>query len=848
MTITNTRIVVNHPDRPIQGYQVSTATIGDGFGDTTTNTVNVSVTIQGLGTIGSYIISEDPNFADTIWVAWPFNSTITDTITIPYVLTDSNTNDGSVRRVYVAFSSSAVDAGKLFDPTNLFGLSTQYNRFYVPGTIATDSIVLDAVAPVAIGPIITGSIRAGILINAGDAATTSRVVTLNSYMLNASEMRVTELASGASIPGSVPWIPYTPTIAGFVLSDTTGTKRVVAEYKDLSGNVSSLQEDVISYIPAAPDYTVLINQGYTFTFSRTLRVTLTIADSAVLASLTSVWISELPNFAVRSEFAAPNLPSILNAPFLYTYTVGAGDGLKTLYVRLWQGAAYNDRVAAVYLDQITPGIDPSTVPDGKIVLINPATGGVATNNSQVTIAFQGVKNARSVIMSNDSGFSGAYWQSYSYVDGNYNTALPFIIDSETQGLKFVYVRFSDYDEIGTLFTTSGNITATYVGNITYDTLAPIIPIVSTSVDGYFQTDGYQIDGYSRDGYFIRGYPNAIIINNGDPFVLLEETVVNGVGRFYVHLTLNAVGATQMRLSTFLVDGEIPDTLPWLPYQTSHYHPVPSESGLLTVYVQFRDPASNNTAVYYDTIEVVDGRPVVPGPLGPYVILINGGDVKVASNNVTLMLNAESEPTLEMIISESNTFAAANWETYQTFKPYSFRENRDGNKVVFVKFRIRLEGLFLRESEVYSASIVRDTTPPVLLDPSILINAGDTFTRTRTIALALNTDDTAKMMQIFNEIDYTPSNFNTIPWIPFLPQLSWLLSVGNGEKKIYARFRDDIGNITVFVTATIQLNTSVPPAPVITSPAQGATINQRVIKVQGTAEPGAIVSITVRKKG
>lgn len=822
MTITNTSVVIND-------------------GATYTNTVAVSLAISATGTVGAIIISEDPNFANVTWIAWPGSTPVS------FVLTDTNSNAGATRRVYVAFSTSTADIGKLFDPTNLLGVP--YNSFYVSTATATSSIILDDIGPIPIGPLIPDtSIQAGILINAGDTTTTSRVVSLNSYMLNANTMQVVESESGSTIPDSIPWIPYTPTIAGFVLSDLSGTKRVIALYQDEAGNYSSLQESTISYLPAAPDYTILLNQGYTFTYSPNLRVTVTISDPTILSTITAIWISELPNFAVRSEYASPNLPSILNAPFLYTYTVGAGNGLKTLYVRLWQTVAYNDKVASIYLDQNTPSINPESVPGGAIVLVNPATGGVATNQAQVTVAFQGVANAASVILSSDINFGGATWEPYSYIQGNFNTALPFTLDTDTQGIKFIYAKFSDYNETGTLFQAVGNVTAAYVGQIIYDTLAPIIPIVSTQIDGYFQRDGYQIDGYTRDGYFIKGYPDAIIINNGQPTVLLETVVVNGVAQFFVQLTLNAIGATQMALSTFLVNGAMPSSVAWLPYQTSYFYAVPQDAGLLTVYVQYRDAAGNNTAVYYATITVVDGEPIVPGLSGPYAILINGGAPKVASNNVTLTLNALYDPTLKMIVSESNTFANASWQPYQTHIPYSFVQNVDGTKIVYVQFQILLEGLYYRTSAVYSASIVRDTTPPALLAPAILINAGQTFTNQRTVVLSLNTDATAKMMQIFNEVDYTPTNFNNVAFIPFQPQLSWLLSVGNGQKKVYARFRDDVGNVTVFVSAAIQLNTTVPVAPIITSPAQGAVINQRVVTVSGTAEPGAVVSITVRKKG
>lgn len=839
MTITNTSVVING------GAQY-------------TKTLNVSLKIHAEGNVRAFIVSEDPNFSGVRWSEWP--STGTNEITKSYTLSSISGLFGSTveqaRRIYVAFSTSLSDVNKFFDATNLIGSAASYNRYYQSSATASDLIVLDTAAPIPVGPVVAGS-HIAFHINAGDTYSTQRIVTINSYMLNASEMRVEELSSGTTFTTASAWVPYTPNLTGFVLSEGAGVKRVVIQYRDVAGNTSDFYTDSIELLGAAPDYTLLINDGGIYTYSRSLKISLTLTDPTLLSTIGSVWISEYENFAVRDVYAAPDLPTILNAPFTYTFRTTPGEGLKTIYVRIYDNTgagygygSYEERIASIFLDTTTPNINSNIVPDGKIVVVNPSTGGIATNSADVTIAFQGVQSAQSVIISNDPDFSGASWQYYSPNQSITNTTFSHTLDTSSgNGIKFVYVRFSDYVESGSLFDSIGNVTKTYVGEISYDTLAPIIPIVSacgSTSDGYLTFDGYQIDGYTRDGYFIKGYPRAIVINSDDEYVLLETTTVNGVSRFYVHLTLTASGATQMRLSTSLNDnGSIPDTKPWVPYSQTYYYDVPPLAGTLAVYVQFRDEAGNTTQVYSDTIEVIDGAPVVPGPLGPYAILIEGGAQKTNKNTVDLVLNATYNSTLEMIISESDTFASATWEPYQTTTTYSFRDTSDGTKTVFVKYRITLSGGFIRESSVYSDTIIKDTTAPELRDPAILIDGGNTFTRDRTVNLLFNIGGSPIMMQVVNEVDYNPSNFSSLPWIPYQAQIAWLLSSGNGTKRVYARFKDDIGNTTVFVSATITYNRDLPQAPVITTPSQGSTVNQRVINVQGTAEPGAIVSVTVR---
>jgi len=562
----------------------------------------------------------------------------------------------------------------------------------------------------------------------------------------------------------------------------------------------------------------------------------------VLVELASVYISEYADFSVRDIHVTAPIPP--GTPFSYPFTVSAGEGVKTVYARLYNTLGiYTEKSVSIFLDQTSPAINPQTVSNNQIIVINPATGSAATNDPQVIVGFQGLKSSRAVIASIDSGFSGAAWQSYIYFAGAPAATIPLTLDTTGgDGLRYVYVKFSDDDEVGGLLDAVGTTSATYIGEILYSISSPSIPIV---IDNNNPIGGDIVTGLTNDGYYVSGYPNAIVINNGDATVLLEPITVGTVSRFYVSLTLNALEATEMRLSTVLAGGAIPGGTVWIPYQHSLAYSVPETTGILTVYVEFRNVAHNTTSIYYSSIEVVDGRPVVPGPLGPFAILIEGGTLITSLQTVSLLLNAENEATLEMIISESSTFITGVWEPYQTFKNYTFRETKDGTKVVFVKFRIKLAGLYYRESAAYSASIVKDTTPPAFNTPPILINAGATFTRDRTVAIAVNVNASAVLMQVINEADYTTGGIAIAPWVAFKAQFSWLLSTSNGEKRVYVRLRDEIGNTTTFVSAGIKLNSEMPQAPVITSPLTGSVMNQRIIKVTGIAEPGAIVTVTVK---
>ncbi len=770
------------------------------------DTVDIHQTISNVLSIDNpYGTGEE---LDTAFLVTPI--TAGSLATVSYTLAPDTSPLGSERRLFATFTSDVTLIG-----TTVTGALAE----------ATDSIILKTSAPIPDGPTVDGY-QTALVINNGENITNNRMVTIHSYVQNAVEMKLTEGDLALA-----PWIPFIDTLPYFMLSAGFGPKLVKAMYRDIAGNETLAYTASINYSETLPAYTLSLNGNSGISYSRIVKVgvlaTPTPPASIESFNLSGIWISEYPNFAIRSEYTSPDLPSDVTNPFIYHFQVSSGSGLKTIYVKLFNGTGNNVvQSAVIYLDQITPSINPALTPGGKVVIVNPATGGLPTNNPQVVVTFAGVQSANSVIISNLPDFSDATWQPLPYEPGS-TTMLSYLhlLNSSTQGLKTIYVRFSDAVESGVLSNSEGNVTQTYTGSIIYDSNAPIIP--------------------GWDGY---GNGHGVIINNGDEYAALEPIIVNGVSKFFVQLTMNAVNATEMKVATSLVSGDFGPTVVWQPYTPSLTYEVAQQTGVLTVYVRYRDDADNETQLFYDTIQIVDTRPIVPGPLGPYTILINGGATRVNSNNVTLTLNATPDSTLEMLISESALFTNASWEPYQTTRAYSFVDTADGNKTIYVKFRVKLLNTYYRESSVSNASIIKDTAAPVITSPGIIINGGQIFTREQQVALTFNVDETAVMMQVFNEIDYNPLTYDLAPWIGFVNPTSWTLSNGNGEKRVYVRFRDAVGNPTAFVSSAIKFNGAVPSAPIIVSPANGETVNQRVIKVTGTAEPGALVTVTVRPRG
>ncbi|MFA5188713.1 MAG: immunoglobulin-like domain-containing protein [Patescibacteria group bacterium] len=90
----------------------------------------------------------------------------------------------------------------------------------------------------------------------------------------------------------------------------------------------------------------------------------------------------------------------------------------------------------------------------------------------------------------------------------------------------------------------------------------------------------------------------------------------------------------------------------------------------------------------------------------------------------------------------------------------------------------------------------DTTPPT--DISILINNGDSATAEQTVNLALSAIG-ADYMMISNSQDFSGAD-----WESYSNSKSWELAAGDGEKTVYAKFKDASENISEVTSDTITL--------------------------------------------
>ena len=270
------------------------------------------------------------------------------------------------------------------------------------------------------------------------------------------------------------------------------------------------------------------------------------------------------------------------------------------------------------------------------------------------------------------------------------------------------------------------------------------------------------------------YNLAFNINNG-AYETTDRTVT---------LYMQGDDCDEMRISETLNM----DESPWLAFSNTYqYTFANSAAGIKRIYVQFRNSNGTLSPIESDSIIYTDS-----GYVG---IWLNNGES--VTNKSTVKITAVFPGASQMLISDSPNFTNAYWETYTYSRKWTFN-SEDGIKNIYCKFK----GGKANPNEVFQASIVYDKTPPKV---EILINNGSSISSSKYVNIVFKCTSEPSHMKITNESE--PSN--TSDWEPFRAALDWELASGDGQKTVYAIFKDAAGNQFGPISAKITLDTVAP---------------------------------------
>jgi hypothetical protein len=226
---------------------------------------------------------------------------------------------------------------------------------------------------------------------------------------------------------------------------------------------------------------------------------------------------------------------------------------------------------------------------------------------------------------------------------------------------------------------------------------------------------------------------------------------------------------------------------WLPYkEVVEEVELKGGDGLHTVMAKFRDEAGN--------VSIPVSARITLDRKGPQngKIMIDNNAVYTSAPSKKVNLRIYAEDAFEMAFGEDSTFAAISWEPYKVVASISL-SGEDGKKKVFAKFRDKAGN----ESSVAKDEIILDRSKP---EPGTLsINKGQDVTNNPSVTLSLQSPDARQMMISSNDA------FMGVLWERYEPVKNFVLQGQDGEKVIYAKFKDAAGNISDIISSSIILD-------------------------------------------
>jgi len=289
---------------------------------------------------------------------------------------------------------------------------------------------------------------------------------------------------------------------------------------------------------------------------------------------------------------------------------------------------------------------------------------------------------------------------------------------------------------------------------------------------------------------------SLNINNGD----IKTRLLSN--RIY----LNAENAVQMRVG----NSEDLTSQPWESYSNTRDIMFTAGDGTRRIFVQFRDALGNLSPVVNDSILLQTDN---TGYIGVWV---NNGEA--LTNKLDVLLTILYPGATHMQVSDRPDFLNAFWETYTNVRKMQIPSG-DGPKSVYVKFR----GGGADENKYYSATIVLDTAGP---NVEVAIDDGALKTNKNIVQLSFSYSKQPVEMQI-----QTTAVFgNNSAWVKFASPYKFALPSGDGEKVVYARFKDSLGNVSPVVESRITLDTKSPENPSMLINAGAETTQQLAVKL------------------
>ena len=280
---------------------------------------------------------------------------------------------------------------------------------------------------------------------------------------------------------------------------------------------------------------------------------------------------------------------------------------------------------------------------------------------------------------------------------------------------------------------------------------------------------------------------------------------------------NGVAYTESRDVTLKLSATDPSGVPkmcisnttsctsWTAYATSKSWTLPTGDGDKTVYVWFKDGKGNaNTTPYSDSIKLDTTAPSgnLSATPGENKIDLNWSGFSDATSGIA---------SYKLAFSTTGKPASCSTGVLYTGTGTSYAHTGlDARKTYY--YRVCATDNAGNTSGATASAKPLDTTPP---SSSIKINNDAAYTKSRNVTLKLSATDPSGVpkMCISNTTSCTS-------WTAYATSKSWTLPTGDGDKTVYVRYKDGVGNANATpYSDLIKLDTTAPSGSLSATPGE-----------------------------
>ena len=382
------------------------------------------------------------------------------------------------------------------------------------------------------------------------------------------------------------------------------------------------------------------------------------------------------------------------------------------------------------------------------------------------------------------------WSSDNTVDIEWNAAVDAA--SGIDGYSYIWNTTADTDPDQTKDIEQDTLTLTSA--VLEDGSSHYFHIRSVDSVGYWSTSvhlgPFYIDASAPTG--------SVSISSGATYTASAS----------VELTISGTGGGCSVTNMMICNDSGYSGCDWEAYTTSKEWTLPGPDGVNTVYAKFRDELNQVSDSYSDTITLD-----TTNPSNPTDLTSTSHTVEVWSNDNTIDLSwtagTDATSGIDGYSYIWNTTADTTPDTSKDIEEnvitLTSAELANGSSHYFHVRTKDNAGNW--SSAEHIGPFYIDTLSPT---GSVTIDSGDAYAITTSVALTLSATDTLSTitdMKICNVSDFTGCD-----WEAYAVSKAWTLTVADGEKTVYAKFRDDGNNESETVTDTIILDTTNPTVP------------------------------------